>query len=124
MIPEFVGRLPVFASLRALSREEMMAILTKPRNALIRQYQELFAMEDVELTFTTDAIEALADKAINKGTGARGLRSILENLMLNLMFEMPSREDIRACTVDAAVVNELRPPHLVLGDESRSRKTA
>ncbi|MFA5206222.1 MAG: ATP-dependent Clp protease ATP-binding subunit ClpX [Lentisphaeria bacterium] len=114
MIPEFIGRLPVVAALNELSRDELVHILTQPKNALTKQYQELFGMEGVELEFTPDALDALADRAKKKGTGARGLRAILEQLMLDIMFEVPSRTDVARCVVDAEVVNGRRQPGLQL----------
>lgn len=112
LIPEFVGRLPVVAALRELSEDDLVEILTSTRNALIKQYQELFAMEGVELTFTDGALHALARKAISKGTGARGLRALLESLMVNIMFEIPSRDDVKACTINEKVVDGEAAPLL------------
>ena len=123
MIPEFAGRLPIVASLQKLTKQDLTDILTSVDNALVKQYQALFSMEDVELLFTDDALEALADKALAKGTGARGLRAILEQTMLNVMFEIPSRTDVEVCTIDAAVVNGKRPPQLQMA-KKRTRKTA
>ena len=114
MIPEFAGRLPVVASLKELSKDDLVNILTLTKNALVKQYQALFALEDVELVFTEDALEALAAKAISKGTGARGLRAILETLMLNIMFDVPSRSDIKTCTITGEVVNGKQKPLLEL----------
>jgi len=114
MIPEFIGRLPAVATLHELSKEELVSILVQPRNALLKQYQQLFSMEDVELRFTDAALDAMAEKALRKGTGARGLRSILENLMLNIMYEVPSRDDIESCTIDADVVAGASAPHLTI----------
>ncbi|MDX9981979.1 MAG: AAA family ATPase, partial [Lentisphaeria bacterium] len=112
MIPEFAGRLPVVATLSEPTKEDLVAILTQTKNALVRQYQALMAMEKVELTFTDDALEALAEKARKKGTGARGLRAALESVMLDVMFDVPSQEGIAACVVDAGVVNGEHPPVL------------
>ena len=88
LIPEFIGRLPVIANLRELERDDLISILTKPKNALVKQYQELFAMEGVNLTFDQKALEAIADLAVKRGTGARGLRSIMENIMLDTMYNL------------------------------------
>jgi ATP-dependent protease Clp, ATPase subunit len=88
LIPEFIGRLPVIANLRELERDDLVAILTQPKNALVKQYQELFAMEGVSLTFEQKALEAIADLAVKRGTGARGLRSIMENIMLDTMYNL------------------------------------
>jgi ATP-dependent Clp protease ATP-binding subunit ClpX len=112
MIPEFAGRLPVVATLSEPTKEDLVAILTQTKNALVRQYQALMAMEKVELTFTDDALDALAEKARKKGTGARGLRAALESVMLDVMFDVPSQEGIASCMVDAGVVNGEHPPVL------------
>ncbi len=124
LIPEFIGRLPVTASLRELSRAELVRILTEPKNALVKQYQELFAMENVELNFTPEALDALAGKAIKKGTGARGLRSILEGMMLDIMYEVPSRDDVAACFIDAGVVEGSSKPKLELRGKPQRRSAA
>jgi len=112
MIPEFAGRLPVVATLSEPTKEDLVAILTQTKNALVRQYQALLAMEKVDLTFTDDALDALAEKARKKGTGARGLRAALESVMLDVMFDVPSQEGIATCVVDAGVVNGEHPPVL------------
>jgi ATP-dependent Clp protease ATP-binding subunit ClpX len=104
LIPEFVGRLPVLSSLTRLSKEDLMRILTEPRNALVRQYVKLLAMEGVTLRFETAALAALAEKAVAKGTGARGLRSLLEELMLDIMYSVPSDRNIRECLITADTV--------------------
>ena len=124
MIPEFVGRLPVTVALRALRKQDLVEILTTTRDALTKQYQALFAMENVELVFTPDALEAMAEKALCKGTGARALRSILESLMLNVMFEVPSRQDVKTCTIDRSVVLGERAPLLELAPRESARKSA
>ena len=108
----------------ALPISDLVRILTEPRNALIKQFQALFAMENVELIFSDDALEAMADKAVAKGTGARGLRSILEGVMLDVMFDVPSRRNVAQCSIDAAVVNGERAPTLSLRAPKRDRKTA
>lgn len=110
LIPEFVGRLPVVTLLGELTEDELTSVLTEPRNALTKQYAELFSMEGVGLTFTKDAIRALAQQAISKGTGARALRSIIEHLMLDLMYDLPSRTDIEEVTINRAVVEGKKPP--------------
>ncbi|MEN3371034.1 MAG: ATP-dependent Clp protease ATP-binding subunit ClpX [Verrucomicrobiota bacterium] len=110
MIPEFIGRLPVISALDALTEEEMVAILTDTKNAMIKQYTKLFAMEGVRLSVTKDALKALAAQAVTKGTGARALRSMLERIMLEIMYEVPSREDIAEVTINRAVVDGKRPP--------------
>jgi len=104
MIPEFVGRVPVTVSLNALDRDALVRILTEPRNALVRQYQALFEMDGAHLEFTTEALTAIADEAIKRETGARGLRAIMEDLMREMMYELPSRKDIRKCVVTQEAV--------------------
>ncbi len=110
LIPEFIGRLPVVAVLDELTEEDLIAILTTTRNALTKQYQQLFAMENVALSFTDEALRALAAKALKRGTGARGLRSIMEMIMLDIMFEIPSRSDIESCVIDEDVVENRSTP--------------
>jgi len=110
MIPEFIGRLPVISALDALTEEEMVAILTETKNAMIKQYTKLFSMEGVRLSVTKDALKALAAQAVTKGTGARALRSMLERIMLEIMYEVPSREDIAEVTINRAVVEGKKPP--------------
>ena len=110
MIPEFIGRLPVVSSLDALTEDEMVAILTETRNAMVKQYTKLFSMEGVRLTVTKDALRALAAQAVTKGTGARALRSMLERIMLDIMYDVPSREDIAEVTINRAVVEGKKLP--------------
>jgi ATP-dependent Clp protease ATP-binding subunit ClpX len=110
MIPEFIGRLPVISALDALTEEEMVAILTETKNAMIKQYTKLFSMENVRLKVTNGALKALAAQAVTKGTGARALRSMLERIMLEIMYEVPSREDIAEVTISRAVVEGKKPP--------------
>ncbi len=110
MIPEFVGRLPVLTAIEPLTEDELMLVLTDPKNAMIKQYSKLFAMEGVNLTVTRDALRALAAQAVKKGTGARALRSLLERLMLDVMYDLPSREDIADVTINRAVVEGRRSP--------------
>src|SRR5881296_933978 len=110
MIPEFIGRLPVVSCLDALTEEEMVAILTETKNAMVRQYTKLFSMEGVRLTVTKDALRALAAQAVTKGTGARALRSMLERIMLDIMYDVPSREDIAEVTINRAVVEGKKLP--------------
>src|SRR5437763_5649996 len=104
LIPEFVGRLPVITSVNNLDEDALIDILTKPKNALVRQYQKFFEFDGVELEFTSDAMQAIAVQAIMRGTGARGLRAIMEEVLLNVMYELHSREDVRKCLVGKAVV--------------------
>jgi ATP-dependent Clp protease ATP-binding subunit ClpX len=110
MIPEFIGRLPVVAALDALTEEEMVAILTETKNAMLKQYTKLFSMENVRLSVTKDALKALAAQAVTKGTGARALRSMLERIMLDIMYDVPSREDIAEVTINRAVVEGKKLP--------------
>ena len=104
LIPEFIGRLPVVTALEPLSKEDLLRILTEPRNALTRQYAKLLAMEGVKLSFEKEALEAIAGKAFEKGTGARGLRSLIESIMIDVMFSVPSRKDVKECIITAATV--------------------
>ena len=104
MIPEFIGRLPVLTTLQQLNEEELVRILTEPRNALIKQFTKLLAMDDISLTVTKDALIALAESALKKGTGARALRSLLEKIMLDVMYEPPDRSDLAGVTINRAVV--------------------
>jgi ATP-dependent Clp protease ATP-binding subunit ClpX len=113
MIPEFVGRLPVITNVHSLDREALIRILTEPRNALIRQYRRLFELDGVELEFRDDALEAIADLAILRGTGARGLRAILEEVLLSVMYDVPSRKDVAQVHITGDVVREHVNPTLV-----------
>jgi ATP-dependent Clp protease ATP-binding subunit ClpX len=110
LIPEFIGRLPMISVLDELSEEELVCVLTDTKNALTKQYTKLFAMDNVGLTFTKDALKALAQEAVRKGTGARALRAILEKLMLDLMYDLPSREDILEVTINRAVIDGKKSP--------------
>ncbi len=113
MIPEFVGRVPVVAHVEELTEDDLVRILTEPKNALVRQYQRLFTMEDVRLEFTDDALRAIAQRAITHGTGARGLRSIMEKLLLELMYDLPGRTDVSEVVITEAVVRDGAEPTLV-----------
>jgi ATP-dependent Clp protease ATP-binding subunit ClpX len=119
MIPEFVGRLPVITSVHNLDREALIQILTEPRNALVRQYRRLFELDGVDLEFTDDALEAVADQAILRGTGARGLRAILEEVLMSVMYEVPSRKDVERVVITAESVLENVNPTLVPRDAQR-----
>ncbi len=116
LIPEFVGRLPVVATLEDLDEEALVEILTKPKNALVKQYQRLFEMEDVQLEFRTDALSAIARKAIERKTGARGLRSIMENILLDPMYDLPSSDDVEEIVINGDVVDAGAKPLLVHGE--------
>ena len=123
LIPELVGRLPVAVPLDALDEDALMRILIEPKNALSKQYQKLFELEDVRLTIEKDALKAIAQKAIKRGTGARGLRAILEEMMTDIMFDLPSRDDVREVAITAECVSEGRPPLLVT-ERVRQKKEA
>jgi ATP-dependent Clp protease ATP-binding subunit ClpX len=120
LIPEFVGRLPVFTSVMALDHEALIEVLSKPRNALTRQYERLFELDGVELEFSTDALAAIADQALLRGTGARGLRAILEEVLLNVMYDVPSRDDVAKVVITGEVVREKVNPTLVRRDAKPS----
>jgi ATP-dependent Clp protease ATP-binding subunit ClpX len=118
MIPEFVGRLPVAATLEELDEEALVRILVEPRNALVKQYQRLFEMEEVFLKFTDGALAAIAREAIRRKTGARGLRAILEEIMLDVMYDLPSKDNIRECIISEEVVDRKKDPILVYENEA------
>jgi ATP-dependent Clp protease ATP-binding subunit ClpX len=115
LIPEFVGRMPIIVTLENLDEDALVRILTEPRNALAKQYQRLFEMDGVELSFDEDALRAVAHKAIERKTGARGLRAILEDVMLDIMFDIPSREDVSTCRITRDVIEKVCPPLLAEG---------
>jgi ATP-dependent Clp protease ATP-binding subunit ClpX len=117
LIPEFVGRLPVVATLNELNEEALIAILTQPKNALVKQYQKLFEFEDVHLRFTDGALRAVARQAMKRKSGARGLRSILENVMLDLMYDIPSRDDVEECVINEEVIEQGGTPLMVIKQE-------
>ena len=113
MIPEFVGRLPMIGAVHSLDRAALIKILTEPKNALLKQYQKFFEFEDVELEFTTEALEAVADQALLRGTGARGLRAILEEVLLETMYDLPGRKDVAKVVIDLNAVNKVSAPTLI-----------
>jgi ATP-dependent Clp protease ATP-binding subunit ClpX len=119
LIPEFVGRLPVVGVVHNLDKDALMRILIEPKNALVKQYQKFFHFDDVDLVFGDDALDAIADEALKRGTGARGLRAILEEVLLEVMYDLPSRTDVVKCVVDKEVVLRKVTPTLVTEDESR-----
>jgi ATP-dependent Clp protease ATP-binding subunit ClpX len=121
MIPEFIGRVPIICALDPLTEDDLVRILTEPRNSLVRQYQKLFEMEGVELIFTEGALRLIAREALAKGTGARGLRAIMERLMTDLMFEIPSRRDIKKVVINEAFV---KGENLLFLRETREEKLA
>ncbi len=120
LIPEFVGRLPVLATLEDLDKDALVTILTQPKNALIKQYQRLFEIEDTKLTFTDDALQAVAEKAIERKTGARGLRSILENTLLDTMFELPGMEEVSEVVINDEVITSAEAkPLMIYADKQK-----
>jgi len=125
LIPEFIGRLPMIATVRKLDVEALVRILTEPRNAFVKQYQKLFELDNVELEFTQDAVAAVAAKALERGTGARGARAILEEVLLHVMYDVPSRADIARVVVSREVVNDEVAPELILREsEAKKKKSA
>ena len=120
LIPEFVGRLPVVAALDQLDKDALKRILTEPRNSLVRQYKRLLGLDEVELHFTHGAIDSIAEKALETKTGARGLRTVIEDLLLNTMFEIPSRQDVTKVVLNADVVRNGRQPLLVTKGETQA----
>jgi ATP-dependent Clp protease ATP-binding subunit ClpX len=120
LIPEFVGRLPITVALDYLDEEDIIRILTEPKNAFVKQYQKFFALDDVELVFHEGALRAIAERALARGTGARGLKSIIEDVLLNSMFEVPSRPDIKRCVItEQAIIDGVEP--LLLTEEPKRR---
>jgi ATP-dependent Clp protease ATP-binding subunit ClpX len=113
LIPEFIGRLPVVSAIHQLTREDLITILTEPRNALTKQFQRFFEFDDIELVFAEDSLGAIADKGLERESGARGLRSILEETLLDVQFELPSRRDVTKCVVTRETIEGGRPPTLV-----------
>jgi ATP-dependent Clp protease ATP-binding subunit ClpX len=124
LIPEFVGRLPMIATLEELDLEALVRILKEPKNSLVKQYQKLFEMEEVEIQFRDDALQAVAKKAKERKTGARGLRSIMENVLLESMYKIPSMKDVSKVVIDAAVINGESEPLLMYETEQQTSKTA
>jgi ATP-dependent Clp protease ATP-binding subunit ClpX len=122
MIPEFVGRLPVFTAVSKLDREALVSVLTEPRNALTKQYQRLFELDNVGLEFAPEALEEIAEQALKRGTGARGLRAILEEVLLNVMYEVPSRTDVGKVVISGEVVRDNVNPTLVPRDAAPRRE--
>lgn len=122
LIPEFVGRLPVIVTLDALDEEALVRILTEPKNALVKQYEKLLELDGVSLEFKEDALTAIAEEAIRRNTGARGLRAIVEEMMLNVMYDLPSRTDVTKCVVTKDVVLKKEEPFLVTADKGKKGK--
>jgi len=121
LIPEFVGRVPVTVTLEGLNKDAMVRVLKEPKNALLKQYWKMLSMDGVELEFTDDAVDEIAAQAIERNTGARGLRAILEEIMLDIMFEIPSRKDIEKCIVTKECVTEKKEPQLIIGNKPKKR---
>ncbi len=117
LIPEFIGRMPVQVTLDQLEEEDMVRIMKEPRNALVKQYEKFFAMDNIELEFTDDALIAIASKALERDTGARGLRSVVENTVLDIMYELPSRPEIKKCIITKEVIEENADPILEIEDQ-------
>ena len=124
LIPEFVGRLPVIATLEDLDEDALITILTQPKNALVKQYQRLFELEETELKFTDDALSSIAKRAIERKTGARGLRSILEDILLDTMFDLPGMSSVSEVVVNEEAVNSDAPPLMIHGDSDKEPATA
>ncbi|MGE4283340.1 MAG: ATP-dependent Clp protease ATP-binding subunit ClpX [Clostridia bacterium] len=122
LIPEFVGRLPVIVTLNSLDKNALVQILMEPKNALVKQYQKLFEMDDVLLEFDSEALEAIAAKAIERNTGARGLRAIIEDIMLEVMFDIPSEKNIEKCIIHADCITDKKPPELILNENKKQLK--
>ncbi len=122
LIPEFVGRLPIIATLNELDKQALIDIVTKPKNALVKQYKKLFKLDDVELEFEQDSLEAIVNKAIERKTGARGLRSIIEDIMRDIMYEIPSNPQIEKCIITKNTVEGTDKPIIVLRKETKNQK--
>ena len=119
MIPEFVGRLPIVATLDELTREALIEIVTKPKNALVKQYKKLVELDGVELEFDKEALEVIVDKAIERKTGARGLRSIIEEIMRDVMYEIPNNKKIAKCIITKETVLENKEPELIIDENKK-----
>lgn len=124
LIPEFVGRLPIVVTLQSLDKKALVQILTEPKNALVKQYQKLLELDDVLLEIQDDALELIAEKAIARNTGARGLRAILEEIMLGVMYDIPSMNNVEKCIINKAVVENNTDPELILNENRKSLKKA
>ena len=124
LIPEFVGRIPIITHVDELEEPDLVRILTEPKNALVRQYQKLFELDNVNLRFTTNALKAIAHRAIERKTGARGLRNVMEKKMLDIMFRLPSMPNVKECLINRAVIEKDKEPVLMYGDETASENNA
>ena len=123
LIPEFVGRLPIISTLRELDKESLIKIITEPKNSLVKQYKKLFELDDVELEFEKEALEVIVEKAIERNTGARGLRSIIEDIMRDIMFEIPSNPKIEKCIITENTVREGVAPEVIINENKKAKKT-
>lgn len=121
LIPEFIGRLPIIATLKELDKQALVKILVEPKNSLVKQYQKLFEIDDVELVFEPEALEAIVDKAIERKTGARGLRSIIEEIMRDIMFEIPSNPNIEKCIITKETVVDNKEPEIVINENKQPK---
>jgi len=124
LIPEFIGRLPIIATLKNLNKLALISILTKPKNALVKQYEKMFDMEDVKLTFTEDALDAIADRALIRETGARGLRSILENILIDTMFDLPKLNNVEEVIINKEVINNSKDPLIIYSKVQQKIKSS
>ena len=122
LIPEFIGRLPIIASLKDLDKDALVKIVTEPKNSLVKQYKKLLEIDGVNLEFTQEALEAIVDKAIERKTGARGLRSIIEEIMRDIMFDIPSNPDIEKCTITKETILENKKPELIIAKKQEEKK--
>ena len=124
LIPEFIGRLPIIATLKDLNKLALISILTKPKNALVKQYEKMFDMEGAKLTFTEDALDAIADRALIRETGARGLRSILENILIDIMFDLPKLNNVEEVIINKEVINDNKDPIVIYSKAQRKIKAS
>ena len=124
LIPEFIGRIPVTVALHKLMAEDLVHVLTEPKNAIVKQYKKMLKLDDVELEFTDDAVLAIANKAIEQKTGARGLRSIIESTMQGVMYNIPSQKDVSKCIIDAACITEGKEPTLIFKKKSAEKSNS
>ena len=120
LIPEFIGRISVISSLKELEEDDLVRILTEPKNALTRQYETMFGLDGVKLRFTQNALRAVARKAIERKTGARGLRNVLESIMLDIMYTLPSEDNVKECVINTAVVEEGKEPLILYHQEVKT----
>lgn len=121
LIPEFVGRIPIITHVDELDEPDLVRILTEPKNALVRQYQKLFELDNVNLRFTPNALKAIAARAIERKTGARGLRNVMEKIMLDIMFKLPSMPNVKECLINRAVIEKGKEPVRFMGTAARPR---